>query len=167
MVASDQTLGRSVLRAFGGANHVITRIRTANSQAVATAIRCGVPLVVFADAIDELLGTYSHRWRVGVTQEQPPALQELGLLALHITRDLALRSLNMTQGYFSLSRTTAERLRDLSIVNMEKLNRAHGSLIRLRCQDDSNWWNRLLIGDRSGGARGQRIAVLTAHQDVE
>jgi hypothetical protein len=166
LIASDQALGGTLLRTLGAGAQVIKRIRTANAQAVATAIRCSVPLIVFTDMVEELASTDPRQWRWSSTNEVPTELRDLALFALNFAHDLALRNITMAKGYFGVSRLTAERLGELAVAHLETLSRAPGPLLRLRSSDDLNWWDRLLIGDRCVGPRAPRIAHTAAQQTL-
>jgi hypothetical protein len=166
LIASDQALGGRVLRTLGAGAQVIKRIRTANAQAVATAIRCGVPLIVFTDTLEELASTDPRQWRWSSTSEVPTELRDLALFALNFAHDLALRNITMAKAYFGVSRFTAERLGEFAVAHLETLSRASGPLLRLRSSDDLNLWDRLLIGDRCVGPRASRIAHTAAQQTL-
>lgn len=166
LIVSDPSAGGSALRAMGAGTHVARRIRAANAQALATAIRCSVPLIVFTPAVEECVASDPRLWRWNTGTHFGAEIRELTLFALTVAHDLALRNITMAKLYFGVSRMAAERLAELAVANLEMLSRAPRPLLKLRCGDDSNWWTRLLIGDRVTGPRAARIAQMAAQRGL-
>lgn len=158
LAASDPDEGERTLRLLGAHPNVINRIATAGSKGVGTAIRCRVPLVTLAPRVEELLNGSSLEHRSVHATEGSEAVQQLTRTALQVAQRVALTDRTLAQLHFDISSRTCERLVELSVARLLRLNERHGILLRLRTPEKPQVWDRLLIGDRCNDPRGFRIS---------
>lgn len=162
LLASDPEEGESTLRLLGAQPNVIARIASAGAKGVGTAIRCGVPLVVFVPKLEELLAMRVADVHEANAQQVPPAIKELTRLTLQVAQRAALIDRTLAQLHFGFTGRSLDGLIGLSMTRLLRLADRHGVLIRLRASDKTRLWDRLLIGDRSPGPRGYRFSHQTA-----
>lgn len=162
LIAGEPTLGERALKLLEASPTVAQRVASASADAVGTAIRCGVPLVTFTSAVEELAILKPRDWRVGVASEVPMELQEFTRFALQFAQRLALLDSTVAQLHFGLTRMAAEGLTRLGVMHLLQMSRRHGVMLRLRLGDQLQVWDRLLIGERCRGPRAYRISQQAA-----
>ena len=158
LLASDPDEGERTLRLLGAHPNVINRIATAGSKGVSTAVRCRVPLVTLSPRLEELLNGSSLGHRSVHAPEASEAIQRLTRIALQVAQRVALTDRTLAQLHFGISSRTCERLVELSVARLRRLNERHGILLRIREAEKPQIWDRLLIGDRCNDPRGFRIS---------
>jgi hypothetical protein len=164
LTVRDSRDGATPLRSLGAAPQLIEPICSAGPGAVAAAVRCNIPLIVFTPALESRLHPASRVGRWPAMDNQSSPHQILTLTSLQVARDLAIRNITMAKTYFGVSRMSAERLASLALSSLEPLSCASESLLQLRCAQDLHWWKRVLIGDRVSGERALRLVQMAAQQ---
>jgi hypothetical protein len=167
LIAIDPELAPVVLRLLGASESLASRLFSVSSKGIATAIRCGVPLVRFTAQLEELVSADPRRWRIVASTEVPEELKRLTLFCLHLAQDLALRNIGLAKMLFGMTRLVVERLRDMAVLHLETLSVSGKPLIRLCEGTDLQWWAGILIGERCVGPKAFRIARYTAQQRLQ
>jgi hypothetical protein len=165
-LATDPVRGNSVLAELGASPEVASRLHGANEAALATAIRCRVPLLEFTIHLEELIARPARQWKFDETKSGSSELRGLTGFCLCLAHDLSQRNVMVVQKLFSVSRTTAEKVAELSVANRERLANHSSRLIRLRDADDLQVWDLLLIGDRCRDTRALEVARWAVQQSM-
>jgi hypothetical protein len=157
----DGVIGAEARKLLQVSRPVARRLAEANASAIGTAIRCGVPLVTFAAAVNELLTADPKSWRMSSVHPVPLLLQELTDFTLMFARQLARSADTSARAYFGLTGTAAENLSRLALVHVQLMSRNFGVLLRLREGDRADMWADLFVGERAAGPTAIQIAQET------
>lgn len=145
---------------------VAERVASASPQGLCTAIRCGVPLLIFTPAFEEMLGARSrHFARIGVG-ESPRELEGLALFTLNFAHQLVLRNPSIAHAFFGLSRGASESFAEMPVVHREGLSRRARGLLKVRAGGDLAVWDGLLMGDHCADGRAQLMACARAYRTL-
>jgi len=152
--------GENVLRSMDASIPVARRIIEAGAGGIGTAIRCGVPLVVFTDSVEELALTDPQKWRTS-SAEVPDQLKDLTRFALQLAHDLTHINRTIAQIYFGFGRTGCDAYARLSHKHLIAMSQRCGVLVRLLGGQRPQDWERLFIGERVGGPIALQISQQT------
>jgi hypothetical protein len=158
LIASDPTIGKRALRLLQASSAVSRLLENADSSAIGTAIRCGIPLITFLPTVSDLLCSEPRSWRPKAASDVPEKLQDLMFFSLTFARQLAQSKPVMAQGYFRLTLSAAENLAVLAVFHLKRMSRQFGMLLRLREGDQEQIWEDILVGQRATGALAFQIA---------
>jgi len=152
--------GESVLRSMDASIQVVRRIVEAGAGSIGTAIRCGVPLTIFNDTVEELALSDPQKWRSS-SAEVPEQLKELTRFVLEFAHDLVHVNRTIAQIYFGFSRLSCDAYGRLSHKHLITLSQRHGVLLRLLGGQRPQDWERLFIGERVSGPIALQISQQT------
>jgi hypothetical protein len=158
LIVSDPAAGKRVLRLLQASAGVSRLIENTDASGIGTAIRCGIPLVSFAPAVNDLLCVEPNLWRPKSASEVPEKLQDLTLFVLMFAQKLAQIKAVMAQSFFKLTLSASENLAMLPVFHVNRLSRQFGLLLRLREGDQQPLWEDLFVGERAQGALAFQIA---------
>lgn len=158
LIASEY--GESVLRSMDASIPVARRIVEAGAGSIGTAIRCGVPLVVFNSVVEELALTDPQKWR-GSSAEVPEQLKDLTRFILEFAHDLVHVNRTIAQIYFGFGRLACDAYGRLGHRHLITLSQRHGVLLRLLGGQRPQDWERLFIGERVSGSIALQISQQT------
>src|SRR5690348_669843 len=105
LLVVDRSCGGRARRALQVSKPVAKLISAARAPAIGTAIRCGVPLIVFTRAFHEVVALDPRRWSSVAASAPPEELEALTRFTLHFVHELALRSAALTHALFQLPPT--------------------------------------------------------------
>lgn len=162
LAARDPEVGLGLLHELSADRTVVARITTATEVGIRTAVRCGVPLIVFTDIADQLAQSAWRQRRIAENVLVSQPLRDLTTFALQVVQRLAIQDNTLASMLFGLSAGTVEAIAELGITELECAAPYGEPLIRLRKGDQPLIWDRLLIGNVSGKAWAYRVSHDTA-----
>ncbi|MGH3430683.1 MAG: hypothetical protein ACRDQZ_24480, partial [Mycobacteriales bacterium] len=165
LLVVDPSSGGRVRRALQVSKPVAKLISAARAPAIGTALRCGVPLVVFTRTFHEIAALAPRRWSSVAAPAPPDELRALTRFTMHFVHELALRSAALTHALFKLPPAVCGAFGEVPLVHVETLVQ-RGCVLRLRSGDDPLAWDRLFVGGRCGDGRAQTLAHLSALQTL-